>query len=85
MKYKDNKEGLRYLGAWQTADLEEKEGLIRLKEKIKGRMDRIEGLRAGSETKATLMKARVLSLIDYTAAIQKIDKEHTESMGKKNV
>ena len=71
-KYTDPTKPIRYLGSWSTADMEDKEGVEKLKDKVKTRMGRIEKLRATPHTKALLMKARVLSVINYTGSIQTI-------------
>ena len=73
---------IRYLGAWLTVNLEEQEGLEKLKAKVQDRIDRIEKLHCTATTRSMLLKARVLSVINYTAAIQKIDKEQLDKWEK---
>ena len=65
-----------------TVKMEEREGLEKLKVKVQDRVKRIEKVRATAKTKAMLLKARVMSVINYTAAIQKLDEEQLKEWGE---
>ena len=69
-KYVPGNQAIRYLGSWSTLDLQDKEGVEKLQAKVKQRLKRISNLRATPHTKMMLLKARVLSVINYTAATQ---------------
>ena len=69
-KYVPGNQAIRYLGSWSTLGLQDKEGVEKLQAKVKQRLKRISQLRATPHTKMMLLKARVLSVINYTAAIQ---------------
>jgi len=62
-------ENFKYLGIWMNADSECQENLNKLEEKIKGRLDIIEALKANPLTKAMLIKSRIISVIDYSLGI----------------
>ena len=49
---------------------------------MKARLERINKLRATPSTKATLIKARVLSIVNYTAAVQTIEEKELEKWGE---
>ncbi len=59
----------KYLGVWLNADSSCQENLDKLGEKVKGRLDIIESLRANPLTKAMLIKSRVVSVIDYSLGV----------------
>ena len=63
-------------------DLDEKIGLEKLKEKVKVKMERIRRLRATPSTKGLLIKARVISVINYTASVQKVEEKELEKWEK---
>ena len=77
-KCKEQGKSIRYLGTWSTADLDESEGIKRLRMKVKERIERIGALRASEKTRIRLLKARVISVINYTASVQKIPKRDLE-------
>ena len=73
IKYQDPRKALRYLGAWTTTNMETEKGLEILKDKMKERLDRIRGCRACPSTKVNLIKSKVVSVWNYTTAVQTID------------
>ena len=54
----------------------------RVKDKVQARMDRIGRLRATPHTKGLLLKARILSVINYTAAVQVISDSELDKWEK---
>jgi hypothetical protein len=81
-KFVNSEKTIRYLGSWSTVDLDEKIGLEKLKEKVKVKMERIRRLRATPSTKGLLIKARVISVINYTASVQKVEEKELEKWEK---
>ena len=73
--YRDPKQGLRYLGTWSTANMETNKGMELLKEKMAMRLDKIKEIRANPSTKVKLIRSRIVSIWNYTAAVQPM--EHT--------
>ena len=74
-RYTEQEKSIRYPGSWCNMDQTDTEGLTKLKAKVKERLTRIEKLRVPCTTKALLIKARVLSIIHYTAETQEIKDE----------
>jgi hypothetical protein len=74
---------LRYLGAWTTANMETEKGLQLLREKMKERLDRIRGLKTNPCTKVQLLRSKIVSVWNYTAAVQHMPKEEIEEWEKK--
>jgi hypothetical protein len=73
---------IRYLGIWMNASLTTNWGLEILKEKINNRIKEISNIKGTIRTKATLMKSRVISLINFTSGVVTIDQNTLELWDK---
>ena len=82
LQYQDQRKALRYLGAWSTANMETEKGMEILKDKMRERLDRIPGCRACHSTKVNLIKSKIVSVWNYTAAVQTIDRKEIEEWEK---
>ena len=81
--YKDMKTPLRYLGAWSTTNMETEKGMQLLKDKMQERLDRIKGIKATPSTKVQLIRSRIVSVWNYTAAVQKMEAQEIAEWEKK--
>ena len=61
--------------------METEKGMEILKDKMKERLERIKGCRASPSTKVNLIKSKIVSVWNYTAAVQTIDYKDIIEMG----
>ena len=73
---------LRYLGAWTTTDGNTDWGLELLKIKLTDRLACIQKLPVHALQKVTLIKGKLLSVWNYTAGLQDIDRLNNRIMGQ---
>ena len=80
--YKDTKQALRYLGTWSTANMETNKGMELLKEKMANRLEKIKGAGGTPSSRVRLIRSRIVSTWNYTAAVQTIEKEIIQTWEK---
>ena len=82
-RYKKMNEPLRYLGTWSTANMEKEWGLHLLRKKMQERLSDIREVRLNPVHKMNLTRGRVVSMWDYTMAIQTMEEDELEEWDKK--
>jgi len=83
IKYLPTGKPIRYLGAWLTADAEDKEGEKRALQKVSNVLEVVAKSRANPINKARLLNILGVPKLNYTAATQVIDKWELEKMDNK--
>ena len=83
VQYQDTDKPIRYLGAWTTCNKNTDYGLTLLKERMLDRLQRIQHCKAHPVTKVMLAKSKILSLWNYTAAVQDINSKCIEEWDSK--
>ena len=71
--YQATDKPLRYLGYWTTTDLNTDHGIELMQEKMEEKLNQIRGKKMTPSARALLIRSKVVSIWNYTTAVQTVD------------